>query len=156
MKTELNAPSCGITSPVGFLASGVSDDPDGKKPNIAILFSECPAAIAGVFTTNRIQSAPVRLCREKLSAGRTRARAIIINSGNANACTGEEGMRDARRMAELAAELLHVDESTVFVCSTGVIGRRMNGLPDKINRLLDLVHLPVNIGQNGQCSTDSG
>lgn len=110
----------GITTPRGFRAAGVAAGIKSNKLDMALLVSDTPAAIAGVFTTNRVQAATVRLCREKLAAHQ--ARAVIINSGNANACTGESGLRNARRMSSLTAELLHAPESSVFVCSTGTIG----------------------------------
>jgi len=111
----------GITSPCGFRAAGVAAGIKGNKRDMALLVSDTPAAIAGVFTTNRVVAAPVLLCRERLAA--RQARAIIVNSGNANACTGADGLRDARRMTSLTAELLQVAEPSVFVCSTGTIGR---------------------------------
>ncbi|MBU0715429.1 MAG: bifunctional glutamate N-acetyltransferase/amino-acid acetyltransferase ArgJ [Verrucomicrobia bacterium] len=111
----------GITSPRGFQASGVAAGIKSDKRDMALLVSDTPAVIAGVFTTNRVQAAPVLLCRERLAA--RQARAIIINSGNANACTGTDGMRDARRMTQLTADLLQLAEPAVFVCSTGTIGR---------------------------------
>lgn len=121
MRTGITFAQGSVTSPRGFRAAGVAA---GLKSNnqrdIALLVSDVPAAIAGVFTTNRVQAAPVQLCRELLSTHQ--ARAIIINSGNANACTGETGLRDARAMGQLAAELLEVEPSQVFVCSTGTIG----------------------------------
>ncbi len=108
--------------PTGFRAAGCAAGikPDGA-PDMALLVSDVPAAVAGVFTTNQVQAAPVRLDRERLAGGC--ARAVIVNSGIANACTGPAGLRDARRTARLAARALGVPESTVFVCSTGSIGR---------------------------------
>jgi len=107
--------------PQGFRASGLhAGIKKNGRSDIALLLSDQPAAVAGVFTTNQVSAAPVKWCRERLSGGV--ARAIIVNSGNANACTGAEGLRDARRMAELTAELLGVEAQTVFVCSTGKIG----------------------------------
>ena len=91
-----------------------------SSPDLAVIVSDRPAAAAGVFTTNRIQAAPVRLCRARLRE--KTARAIVVNSGNANACVGPQGLRDAERMAAVAAERLGVDEGSVFVCSTGTIG----------------------------------
>jgi len=87
---------------------------------VALIVSDRPAAVAGTFTTNKVQGATVRLCRERLAGGR--AQAIAVNSKNANACNGEQGHRDARRMAACAAAALGLDETLVFVCSTGVIG----------------------------------
>lgn len=116
----------GITSAAGFVAAAErcglrkAGDP---RPDLALLLSRVPAAAAGVFTTNRVQAAPVVLCRERLRSGR--ARALVVNAGVANACTGPEGMADARRMAEVAAEALGVPADEVLVASTGVIGNRL-------------------------------
>jgi len=95
-----------------------------KKPgrlDLGLIFSEKPAAAAGFFTTNAVQAAPVLLSRPKLASGRLQA--VIVNSGNANACTGPKGMADAEKMAGLAARGLKIDPGLVAVCSTGVIGR---------------------------------
>jgi glutamate N-acetyltransferase/amino-acid N-acetyltransferase len=88
---------------------------------LALLVSERPAAAAGVFTQNRVVAAPVKVCRERLPA--SDARGIVICSGNANACTGEQGLADARRMAAVAAEALGCQPGQILICSTGVIGR---------------------------------
>ena len=85
-----------------------------------MLVSDADAALAGVFTTNRVQAAPVALCRERVAAGQ--ARAVVINSGNANAATGDRGMADARKMAALAGEVLGIPAESVCICSTGTIG----------------------------------
>ncbi len=107
---------------MGFKAAGVAA---GVKKNgnkdLGLIFSEDPAAAAGVFTKNRVQAAPVLLSRERVRSGRCQA--VIVNSGNANCCTGEQGLADARRMASLAAKELAVDEDMVLVASTGVIGQ---------------------------------
>jgi glutamate N-acetyltransferase/amino-acid N-acetyltransferase len=112
-----------ITCP-GFSAAGV---PAGLKKNhkkdLGLLFSEVPANVAGVFTRNRVQAAPVLLDKERIKSGVCQA--IIVNSGNANCCTGERGMRDAAAMARLAASELGIAEHLVLVASTGVIGKPM-------------------------------
>jgi len=110
----------GATAARGYRAAGVHAGIKKSAPDLALLVSDRDAGVAGVFTRNRVQGATVRLCRERLHRGR--ARAVVINSGNANACTGPRGDADARRMAALAAELLAVEEESVFVCSTGTIG----------------------------------
>ena len=114
-----------ITSPAGFLAAGVHAGIKKAKgvPDVAVLRCERPAAAAAVFTTNKVCAAPVHVSRENLSTSRGRVSAVVINSGNANACTGARGMRDARRMAALAATLLGLKPEHVLVASTGVIGR---------------------------------
>jgi glutamate N-acetyltransferase / amino-acid N-acetyltransferase len=119
-----------VVAPRGFLAAGVFCDikrlGTGKgshkpnKPDLALIVSETPAAVAGTFTTNQICAAPVRLCIERVKRGV--ARAVAINSGNANACTGRRGIRDAATMARIAAEALKVSAGDVLVASTGRIG----------------------------------
>jgi len=112
----------GITAPQGYLASGVSAGIKKKGLDLAVVFSSQPASAAGVFTRNRVQAAPVLLSRENLKFSRGRARAILVNSGCANACTGEQGMKDSLVSARCLASLLNVDPAQVLVASTGVIG----------------------------------
>jgi glutamate N-acetyltransferase/amino-acid N-acetyltransferase len=99
--------------------SGLRPDPDRR--DLALVVSDGPAAAAGVFTQNRVAAAPVRLCRERLPRGDSRG--IVICSGNANACTGERGLADARRMAAVTAQAIGCHDEQILVCSTGVIGR---------------------------------
>ncbi|HNQ01904.1 MAG TPA: bifunctional glutamate N-acetyltransferase/amino-acid acetyltransferase ArgJ [Syntrophales bacterium] len=108
----------------GFQASGIAAGikEDGRK-DLALLYSEVPAKAAGVFTTNVFKAAPVLLDMERIRGGA--ARAVIVNSGNANAATGEEGYQDAVKMARFCAGALQIDEAQVLVASTGVIGRRL-------------------------------
>jgi glutamate N-acetyltransferase/amino-acid N-acetyltransferase len=101
------------------IVSGLRNEPDRR--DLAVIVSDRPAAAAGVFTQNRVCAAPVQVCRGRLP--RADARAIVICSGNANACTGEQGLSDARRMAELVAIELGCLPEQVLVASTGVIGR---------------------------------
>jgi len=112
-----------ITVP-GFKFAGISAGikPHGAK-DLALIFSEEPAVIAGVFTTNRIKAAPVKIDMDLIKSGR--GQAIIINSGNANACTGDKGLRDAREMVECVAKGLNIRPEYVYVSSTGVIGRAL-------------------------------
>ncbi|MFZ5634368.1 MAG: bifunctional glutamate N-acetyltransferase/amino-acid acetyltransferase ArgJ [Bacillota bacterium] len=114
----------GITAAAGFKASGVAAGVKyiGKK-DIAVIYSECEASAAGVFTTNVVKAAPVLLDMERLASGK--ARAVVVNSGNANACSGDRGMADARAMAAETARLLGIPEQSVLVASTGVIGQPM-------------------------------
>ena len=94
-----------------------------KKPgrkDLALVFSEKPAVAAAVFTTNKVKAAPVLLSAERIAAGQ--AQALVVNSGNANACTGAQGMVDARETSQLVAEGLGISDELVQVCSTGVIG----------------------------------
>jgi glutamate N-acetyltransferase/amino-acid N-acetyltransferase len=122
VKTEL-VPKGTITSAKGFLAGAVSAGLKTKGEQMAdlgILFSQAPAVAAGMFTTSKIKAAPVILCQRHLA--RRSAQAIIVNSGYANACTGEQGTRDAIEMANLAAKKLGISAQDVLVASTGVIG----------------------------------
>jgi glutamate N-acetyltransferase/amino-acid N-acetyltransferase len=90
------------------------------KPDMAMIYSEVPACCAGVFTTNKVVAAPVVVSAPRIRHGSCQA--VVVNSGNANACTGEQGLRDALRTGELAAHALGVSEDLVAVSSTGVIG----------------------------------
>jgi len=110
-----------VTYPKGFLASGVRAGIKKRGEDVALICSESPASAAGVFTTNVVKAAPVLVTRSRVPRGTCRA--VIANSGNANACTGEQGMRDAVEMAAHTARLLRVPEGDVLVASTGIIGR---------------------------------
>src|SRR4051794_355293 len=107
----------------GYRWSGVHTGlrPDPDRLDLALVVSDRPARAAGVFTQNRVCAAPVQVCRERLPSDR--ARGIVICSGNANACTGAQGLADARRMTEAAAAALGTASEEMLVCSTGVIGR---------------------------------
>jgi glutamate N-acetyltransferase/amino-acid N-acetyltransferase len=130
----------------GFQTAGVSCGlkKNGQK-DLGLIYSEVPAKVAGLFTQNRIQAAPVQLDRQRIGNGECRA--LIVNSGNANCCTGEQGMRDAVDMAGYVAAGLSVPEEEVLVSSTGVIGEPLpiekikNGIPALIEALnVDGVH----------------
>ncbi len=110
--------------PKGFQAAGISAGlKKSGKPDMALIFSEVPAVMAGTFTTNQIQAASVKLCRKRLAS--RIGHAIVVNSGNANACNGRQGLKDAERMTALMAEQLGVSPKTVYVSSTGRIGVRL-------------------------------
>lgn len=110
--------------PEGFLFSvGEAAIKKPGRKDIVLIYSETEANIAGAFTTNRVKAAPVKLAMEKIASGR--GQAIIVNSGNANACTGKKGMKDAAETASLTAKSLKINPSLVYVCSTGVIGTPM-------------------------------
>jgi len=120
----------------GFMFSGISAGiKEDEERDLALFYSVRPATVAGVFTTNRVKAAPVLVDRVRVRRGLCQA--IIANSGNANACTGERGIRDARSMADATAAALGIPKGLVLVSSTGVIGKP---LPmDKIlSRLRDL------------------
>jgi glutamate N-acetyltransferase/amino-acid N-acetyltransferase len=112
----------GLTAPKGYRASGVQAGikPGSSRKDCALIVSDSPAAVAGMFTQNIMKAAPVTWCLEVCRRGA--ARAIFANSGNANACTGERGFADAKATAEQIAQGLGVDPLEVCVCSTGVIG----------------------------------
>lgn len=111
-----------VTSPAGFQASGVSCGlKKSGKPDFAMLFSELPCSFAGTFTSNLFPAAPVQLCRERC-ASRETVRAVVVNSGVANACTGLTGYQSAVQMAEKTAARLGIEPGDVLVSSTGRIG----------------------------------
>ena len=113
----------GVTTPQGYRASGSSAGIKADKGlDLALLVSDTPATAAAVFTTNRAQAAPILVSREHLSASGGVARAIVVNSGCANACTGDEGLDAAREMAAETARLVRCSVAEVLVASTGVIG----------------------------------
>jgi glutamate N-acetyltransferase / amino-acid N-acetyltransferase len=112
----------GVTAPQGYLASGVSAGIKKKGLDLAVLFSSQPASAAGVFTLNRVQAAPVILSKDNLNTSRGRSRAVLINSGCANACTGDRGMQDSVLSTQCLASHLNVDPCQILVASTGVIG----------------------------------
>jgi glutamate N-acetyltransferase/amino-acid N-acetyltransferase len=116
-------PDQDVLLPRGFRAAGVhcGIKKDASILDLSLFVSDCPAAAAGVFTTNLVHGAPVKVSRSRVP--RATARGVVINSGNANACTGEQGLADARWMTAQTATALGCDEHDVFVCSTGVIGR---------------------------------
>jgi glutamate N-acetyltransferase/amino-acid N-acetyltransferase len=124
----------------GFQAAGVASGlkKNGKK-DLGIIYSEAPANVAGVFTRNLVKAAPVLLDQQRIKNGLCRA--VIVNSGNANCCVGEQGMRDAVRMGRSAAEEIGVSEEDVLVASTGVIGEPLPvdiieaALPELVNSL---------------------
>jgi glutamate N-acetyltransferase/amino-acid N-acetyltransferase len=109
-----------------YLFAGVPAGLRPKEPDrldLALVVSDVPAAAAGVFTQNRVCAAPVQVCRQRLPTAQ--ARGIVICSGNANACTGQRGTEDARRMTQVAAEAIGCAAEQMLVCSTGVIGRHL-------------------------------
>ncbi|MFN3479273.1 MAG: bifunctional glutamate N-acetyltransferase/amino-acid acetyltransferase ArgJ [Thermodesulfovibrionales bacterium] len=105
-----------------FSATEASIKRPGRK-DIALIYSESVSIMAGLFTRNRVKAAPVRLDMRRIKSGK--GQAIILNSGNANACIGERGLKDAEAMADLIAEGLGLNKELVYVCSTGVIGTPM-------------------------------
>lgn len=147
----------GICAPLGFLASGVRAGIKKSKKDISLVFSDTPAYATGVFTQSATVAACVTLDQRQLQRSKT-ARAILINSGNANACTGDRGMMNAKQSVATVASSLGIKESQVLVASTGVIGQF---LPmDKLTLgIYDAVkHLRPNGNSDaaeGICTTDN-
>ncbi|MCR9295014.1 MAG: bifunctional glutamate N-acetyltransferase/amino-acid acetyltransferase ArgJ [bacterium] len=114
-----------IRLPQGYRFAGVACGlkASGKK-DIALVVSDMPAVAAGVYTQNQVVAAPVLWCRERTPSSEIRA--VVVNSGNANACTGSQGMADAQRMCELVAQAVNCSKEQVLVMSTGVIGRLLD------------------------------
>jgi glutamate N-acetyltransferase/amino-acid N-acetyltransferase len=116
----------GVGAPQGFLTHAVScgiKNPDAKRLDLALIYSQARCTSAGTFTTNRVKAAPVRVSQAHLRKGELRA--IIANSGNANACTGMQGIHDANAMCDAVAKPLRLKRTQIGVCSTGVIGLPM-------------------------------
>ncbi|HXH61080.1 MAG TPA: bifunctional ornithine acetyltransferase/N-acetylglutamate synthase [Fimbriimonadaceae bacterium] len=111
-------------TPVGFQFAGVRCGLKNKRRDVGIVMSDRPASVAGVFTQNLVRAACVDYTKEVVEKGTLRA--IVVNSGNANCCTGEQGKRDAVQMAALAASSLSIDVTEVAVAQTGVIGQLMD------------------------------
>lgn len=109
----------------GIRAVGVHAGIKLKRRDLALILSEVPASAAAVYTTNVVQAAPIEVCKEHLVASKGIAQAIVVNSGCANACTGQRGLKDARSMAKLAADAAGCKAEHVLVASTGVIGQHM-------------------------------
>ena len=130
MKAKLTEIPGSILAPQGFRAAGVFCDikrlgtgkgsDKGKKRDLALIVSAAPATVAGMFTTNQACAAPVKVCVERMKKGR--AQAIVVNSGNANACTGKQGLQDALAMARFTEQALAIPQGSALVGSTGRIG----------------------------------
>jgi glutamate N-acetyltransferase/amino-acid N-acetyltransferase len=122
-----------VVAPQGFRASGVFCDikrlgtgkgsDKGQKRDLALIVSDVPATVAGLFTTNQVCAAPVKVCVERMKKGR--AQVVVVNSGNANACTGRQGMADAREMVKFTEQALNLPAGSALVGSTGRIGMTM-------------------------------
>lgn len=123
-KRQIRLVGGGVCSAMGFRAAGVAAEIKYRGRNdVALIVADAPCTAAAVFTTNRVAAAPVLYDREAVASGRIQA--ILANSGCANACTGEAGLRDARLSALITAGELGIDPGLVLVASTGVIGRRL-------------------------------
>ena len=159
MSKNLKTIEASIVAPKGFLTSGVFCDikrlgtgkgsNKGRKRDFALIVSEVPATVAGMFTTNQVCAAPVKVCAERVKRGK--AQAIVVNSGNANACTGRQGMADAKEMTAFAASLLHMVPEQVLVGSTGRIGVTM---PMK-NICSGIAAAAQILGSDAQCADEA-
>ncbi len=118
--------------------------------DLGLVWSESPCSAAGVFTTNRVQAAPVHVCRETLRAAADRVRGVLYNSGCANAVTGTRGLDDARRMRALGAASLGAADDELLVLSTGVIGRFLD--MDKLARGVTTLHSPAALRTHGDAA----
>lgn len=114
----------GVIAAAGYQAIGIAAGIKKGKKDMAMLYSQVPCQVAGTFTTNVVKAAPVKWDRE-IVRGSGRARAVVMNSGIANACTGAEGLRCCEETAEKAAGLLGIQKNQVLVASTGVIGQQL-------------------------------
>jgi glutamate N-acetyltransferase / amino-acid N-acetyltransferase len=116
----------GVTAPKGFLASGIHCGlkKSNLKKDLALIYSEVPAAAAGMYTKNKVKGAPIYITKEHLT--NKKAQAIIINSGNANTCNGDDGLHKAKKMTSLQAKELKLKADDILVASTGVIGVPLN------------------------------
>jgi glutamate N-acetyltransferase / amino-acid N-acetyltransferase len=146
--------------PLGWRFAGVHA---GFKSNadaldLALIVSDRPASAVGMFTTNRVCAAPVQVSRSRLPSKNIRG--VVTNSGNANACTGEQGLRDAETMCRLAAQDVDADERGILVCSTGVIGRpmRMELVPEAVKQAVSKLgrsYADVDAAANAILTTDT-
>lgn len=135
MNSKFNEIPGGVTAPAGFLANAVEcgiKDPAKLRLDLGLIYSEVPAVTAGTFTTNQVKAAPVRVCQKHLRSNDIRA--VIVNSGNANACTGPRGIQDAQNMAASVASALSLKPQQILIGSTGIIG-----LPMPMDRILPRV-----------------
>ena len=122
------AVGAGVCAALGFragtAAADIRGDGDVTRDDLAVIASERPCSAAGVFTRNLVKAAPVVISQLTLRRG-TPIHAVIANAGNANACTGAQGLRDTLRICSLTADALGRDPVEILSCSTGVIGRQM-------------------------------
>ncbi len=113
-----------VTSAKGFTAAGIFCGIKRKKKDLALIYSELPCAAAGTFTLNKVKAAPLLITQSSINKG-GQVKAVLVNSGNANACTGDAGFADALRMQKVCAEKLNINSDEVLIGSTGVIGQPM-------------------------------
>ncbi|MDD4517680.1 MAG: bifunctional glutamate N-acetyltransferase/amino-acid acetyltransferase ArgJ [Limnochordia bacterium] len=140
----------GITAATGYVAAGVYSGIKKKRTDLALVFTKHPAVAAAMFTKNLVAAAPVQVCKEQLAKG-PHIQAIVVNSGNANACTGPDGLAKAWQMIKKTAQVLGLSEDQVLVASTGVIGQ---SLPiEKIESGIE--EAAARLSENGGCDAAS-
>lgn len=137
-------PEGGVTSPAGFkAASYTAGFKTSKLPDLALVITddERPVTAAAVFTTSLVRAAPIRVCVDHMHLSDGKMTAILLNSGQANAATGDSGLADARTTASALAQKVGIKAHNIFLCSTGVIGRRidMNKMTAAIPKIINLV-----------------
>lgn len=140
-----------IITPTGFKAAGIYSGVKRKRNDLGIIYCDVPATAAAVYTQNVIQAAPIEVTKESISK-ENKIQAVIVNSGNANACTGEQGMIDAYEMRNVTAEHFKIEKYHVAVASTGIIGEQMpmDKIVPHIKKLV-----PNNIDESGEAFNES-
>jgi glutamate N-acetyltransferase / amino-acid N-acetyltransferase len=146
-----------VTTPIGFTAGGVHCGIKRKRLDLGYVYSEVPATTAGVYTTNLFQAAPLLVTQKSIELEQ-KIQAILVNSGNANACTGDQGIQDAYMMQTEFAKVLDIKDHYVAVTSTGVIGvpLPMEQIYSGIQQILDEEHSGADLFQQAILTTDTG
>lgn len=140
----------GVTAPIGFQAAGIHCGVKKARKDLALIVSDTPAVTAAMFTTNSVVAAPVVVDRMQLNRSSV-MRAVVVNSGNANACTGDRGLEDAWSMVKTTAAALDIAEDEVLVSSTGVIGQYL-----PINLILSGIQVAVeHLGADGTSAAEA-
>lgn len=139
-----------IVAPEGFLAAGIRTGVKRRRKDLAIIYTKKSATTAGVYTTNMVKAAPLLVTKDIVEKG-TPVNAIIINSGNANACTGGEGLTNSWQMAQKTQQVLNLPERSVLVASTGVIGVQLQ--MDKISDGIE--EIVTQMGNNEQSALNA-
>ena len=139
----------GVTAPKGFKAAGIAAGIKKSGLDMAMLYSEVPAVVAGTFTTNLVKAAPV-LWDMEIVRNTGKAQACVVNSGIANACTGEEGFGYCKRTADACALALQIPAEYVLTASTGVIGRQLPIDTIKVDRSI-VMHIEEDEKENNTC-----
>lgn len=140
----------GVTAPIGFQAAGIHCGVKKARKDLALIVSDTPAVTAAMFTTNSVVAAPVVVDRMQLNRSSV-MRAVVVNSGNANACTGDRGLEDAWSMVKTTAAALNIADDEVLVSSTGVIGQYL-----PINQILSGIQVAVeHLGADGTSAAEA-